>query len=57
MRSWLQYCRWYYITALSPEVSIEEFFNAPVVNRNWKIDRKDPNLIRLGLLWNGNVMI
>ena len=29
--AWLKYVRWYYATALSPDVSIEDFFQAPVV--------------------------
>ncbi|KAL5077873.1 hypothetical protein RYX36_016857 [Vicia faba] len=29
--AWLKYVRWYYATALSPYVSIEDFFQAPVV--------------------------
>jgi len=28
---------------------IEDFFNAPVVNRKWKIDRTNPQLVRFGL--------
>lgn len=51
VRDWLRYCRWYYGTALNDQVTIEDFFNAPVVNRNWKITRSDPQLQRFGLLW------
>ena len=51
VRSWLQYCQWYYSTAMAPDVPIEAFFTAPVVNRNWKIDRTDPDLVRFGLMW------
>jgi hypothetical protein len=29
--AWLKYVRWYYATALSLDVSIEDFFQAPVV--------------------------
>lgn len=50
VRHWLQYCRWYYSTALDPEVTIEQFFDAPMVNRKWKIDRVDPQLTRFGVL-------
>jgi hypothetical protein len=49
MKSWLQYSHWYYSTALAPDVTLEAFFSAEVVNRNWKIDRTD--LVRFGLLW------
>lgn len=51
MQSWLKYCHWYYGIALSPDVSIEKFFKAPVINRKWKIDRTDPLLVRFGLMW------
>lgn len=34
-----------------PYVSIEQFFEAPVVNHDWKITRKDTELVRFGLLW------
>lgn len=37
--------------ALDPEVTIEEFFKAPVVNRSWKVNRVDPTLTRFGLMW------
>jgi hypothetical protein len=33
-QDWLRYCRWYYGTALSPEVTIKDFFEAPIVNHN-----------------------
>jgi hypothetical protein len=51
VRDWLQYCCWYYGTAMSPEVSIEQFFDVPIVNTKWKVDRTDPHLVRFGLLW------
>lgn len=50
-KSWLHYCHWYYKEACAPGVSIEEFFKSPVVNRKWKIDRTDPELVRFGLMW------
>ncbi|CAK9168367.1 unnamed protein product [Ilex paraguariensis] len=36
---------------LDPWVSIEAFFDAPVVNVKWKADRKSVELVRFGLLW------
>lgn len=51
VRDWLRYCRWYYGTALNDQVTIEDLFNAPVVNRNVQITRSDPQLQRFGLLW------
>lgn len=51
VREWLKYCHWYYGTAMQPDVKLDSFLDAPVVNRNWKLDQKDENLIRFGLLW------
>lgn len=31
-------------------VCLNDFFNAPVVNRNWRINRSNEDLIRFGLL-------
>lgn len=36
VRDWLRYCRWYYVTAMSPEVNIEQFFDAPVCK--WEME-------------------
>jgi len=45
----LEYCHWYY--GLAPDVAIKEFFEAPVINRQWRVTRKDNNLVRFGLMW------
>ena len=39
------------MTALSPTVTIQDFFDAPVVNRDWRVTSVDPELVRFGLLW------
>lgn len=51
MEQWLKYLKWYLTTASDPAVSIEEFFNAPIVTSRWKATREDPLVIRFGLLW------
>lgn len=51
MKSWLKYCKWYFMQALSPEVTIEEFFNAPIVHQKWWCESTDPQLVRFGILW------
>jgi len=55
LRSWtearLKYVRWYYATALSPDVSIEDFIQAPVVTTRWKASNEFPLLTRFGLMW------
>ena len=49
--AWLKYVRWYYATALSPDVSIEDFIQAPVVTTRWKASNEFPLLTRFGLMW------
>lgn len=51
VKQWLAYVRWYWLTAWSPDVTIQDFFEAPVVNRSWKVKKTDPQLVRFGLLW------
>jgi hypothetical protein len=51
VKSWLSYCQWYYGIALQPDVPLQEFFNAPIVNTKWNIPSEDPNLVRYGLIW------
>lgn len=51
VRSWLNYCKWYYITALDPSVKMEEFFTVELVNTNWRCTTTDPELVRWGLQW------
>ena len=41
---WLQYVKWYWVIAMQPDVSLEAFFDAPVVEKSWKITRKDENV-------------
>lgn len=48
VRRWLNYCRWYYCTAMSPEVKLDEFFKAPIVELHWAITNKDQDL---GGMW------
>lgn len=51
VEQWLKYVSWYHTKALDENVSIEEFFNAPVVTNDWKRNLRDENLVRWGLLW------
>lgn len=51
VKQWLAYVRWYWLTAWSPDVTIQDFFEAPVVNRSWKVKKTDPQLVQFGLLW------
>lgn len=40
MEQWLKYVKWYYMVGMDPSVSIDQFFDAPIVNLNWNSDRK-----------------
>lgn len=51
VHQWLKYLQWYCEIALSSEVTIPQFFDAPVVITTWKVLRRDENLSRFGLLW------
>lgn len=35
----------------SDQVSLEDFFQAPVITYDWKVTRKDPQLVKFGLMW------
>jgi hypothetical protein len=57
LRAWVKqrltyfYLRWYHLSAWSPDMSLQDFFEAPVVNRKWNTESTDPTLVRFGLLW------
>jgi hypothetical protein len=40
VREWLRYCHWYFCTAMQPGVRLNDFFDAPIVGRNWQADRR-----------------
>ncbi|KAK2375155.1 hypothetical protein QL285_076066 [Trifolium repens] len=51
--AWLKYVRWYYATALSPDVSIEDFFQAPIVTtRSFQRGVRTSLMLRLRLIEN-----
>lgn len=37
VQGWLDYISWYNITAMSPDVTLSAFFDAPVVQTDWRI--------------------
>lgn len=45
MSQWFTYVHWYYKKALSPDVTVDDFFTAPVVNTSWKVYKQDPELV------------
>lgn len=51
VKQWLKYVKWYSLVALSPEVTINQFFSAPVTISTWRRTKRDENLVRFGLLW------
>lgn len=46
VKQWLAYVRWYWLTAWSPDVTIQSFFEAEVVNRSWKVKKTS-----VGSIW------
>lgn len=51
MKEWLAYSHRYYGTAMQPDVQISSFFDTAVLMRSWRIEPKDANLTRFGLMW------
>lgn len=51
VKQWLNYLKWYHTVAMSDQVSLEDFFKAPVITYDWKVTRKDPQLVKFGLMW------
>lgn len=51
MSQWLKYVSWYYTKAMSENVSIQEFFDAPICSGSWKRSQRDETLVRWGHLW------
>ncbi|KAM3302841.1 hypothetical protein P3S67_013871 [Capsicum chacoense] len=48
---WLKWCHWYYMMALSEEVSIDKMMDVPMCSMTWKRSNKDFDLIKFGLIW------
>lgn len=51
VEDWLTYVHWYCKVGLSPEVNIEDFFQAPIVTIHWNARREEPELVRFSTLW------
>ncbi|GAB2303005.1 hypothetical protein Dimus_036996 [Dionaea muscipula] len=51
VKQWLNYVKWYHSVALSPDVTIQDFFEAPQIERKWKVSRTNRDLKRFGLMW------
>ena len=51
VEQWLKYCSWYHTKAMSDEVSIDDFFDAPICTYDWKRNQRDEKLIRWGHVW------
>ncbi|KAI3702105.1 hypothetical protein L6452_27789 [Arctium lappa] len=47
MRKWLNYLKWYHLTALSPWVTLEELFSGPVVSHSWRMVAVSPKILSL----------
>jgi len=51
VKQWLKWVQWYWTIAYSPDVTIDQLFDAPICATTWKRTNKDVNLIKFGLLW------
>lgn len=51
LTSWLEYHRWYILVAMSPDVTIEQFFDAPIVSWKWRVTERDEERTRFGYLF------
>lgn len=51
VKDWLRYVEWYCLITVRPEASLEEFFNAPVVETSYKVRNRSEELVRFGLMW------
>jgi hypothetical protein len=51
MDQWNHYLLWYSKVALDPWVKLDDLFEGPICQVNWRLDRKDIKLIRFSLLW------
>lgn len=51
MGQWCKYIHWYSKVALSPDVTLEDFFDAPIVKDRWRILALDQEMVRFGHLW------
>jgi hypothetical protein len=47
----LLYLKWYWQIAMSPDVTIDQLFSGPTIMYDWKMTRKDEELVRFGLFW------
>lgn len=51
MSQWLDWVYWYYSIAMSENVQIEDFFNAPVCATSWRRSLRDQTLVNFGVTW------
>ncbi|AWL21855.1 RNA dependent RNA polymerase [Chenopodium quinoa mitovirus 1] len=51
MKQWLKWIYWYYSVAMSPDVKLDQFFDAPICATSWKRNQIDLNLKRFSALW------
>lgn len=51
MGEWLLYLKWYWQIAMSPDVTIDQLFSGPTIMYDWKMTRKDEQLVRFALFW------
>lgn len=51
LSQWLKYVHWYAKVAMSSDLSLESFFDDPVVESNWRLTGTDARGVRFAYLW------
>lgn len=51
MKQFLKWVSWYHTVALSPEVSIDSLFDAPICATSWRRSNLDSSIFKFGLIW------
>lgn len=51
MESWLAYVKWFYTVALTPNPSLEQLLDPPVIEFDWRGPRRVEELYRFGIIW------
>lgn len=48
---WLKWVCWYYNTALSEDVSLDQLMDAPVCSKSWEKPDINEDLVKFRLIW------
>lgn len=51
MSQWLKWVHWYYAVAMSENVTLEDFLQAPICATTWKRTQRAEGLVMFGHMW------